>query len=100
MKYEKAEILNYLRSNKEFYRVNFNIVKIGIFGSYSRDTQTGSSDIDIIFEFGEKTTNIFDKKYELRKQLSEHFKTNIDICRERAIKSIFKESILGEAIFV
>jgi hypothetical protein len=100
MKYEKAEILNYLKSNKEYYRTNFNIIKIGIFGSYSRETQSDNSDIDIIFEFGQNTTSIFDKKYELRKQLTEHFKTNIDICRERAIKSIFKEGILSEAIFV
>lgn len=100
MKYEKKEILNYLQSNKEYYRTNFNVVKIGIFGSYSRDTQTDSSDIDIIFEFGENTTSIFDKKYELRKQLSNHFNKNVDICRERTIKSIFKDSILKEAIFV
>jgi len=100
MKYEKVEILNYLHSHKEYYRTNFNVIKIGIFGSYSRDTQTDDSDIDIIFEFGEKTTNLFDKKYELKKQLSEHFKTDVDICRERAIKSIFRDSILSEAIFV
>ena len=100
MKYEKSEILNYLKSNKEYYRTNFNIIKIGIFGSYSRETQSDNSDIDIIFEFGQNTTCIFDKKYELKKQLTEHFKTNVDICREKAIKSIFKEGILSEAIFV
>ena len=100
MKYEKSDILNYLQSNKEYYRTNFNIIKIGIFGSYSRETQSDNSDIDIIFEFGQNTTSIFDKKYELRKQLTEHFKTNVDICREKAIKSIYKEGILSEAIFV
>jgi predicted nucleotidyltransferase len=100
MKYEKTEILKYLQSRKEYYRANFNIVKIGIFGSYSRDAQTENSDIDIIFEFGENTTNIYDKKADLRKELSEHFKTNVDLCRERAIKSIFRDSILSEAIFV
>jgi predicted nucleotidyltransferase len=44
MRYEKAEILNYLQSNKEYYRTNFNVIKIGIFGSYSRDAQTDNSD--------------------------------------------------------
>ena len=95
MKQEKVEILNYLHSHIEYYRTNFNVIKIGIFGSFSRDTQTDGSDIDIIFEFGEKTTNLFDKKYELKKQLSEHFKTNVNICRERAIKSIFRDRILS-----
>jgi hypothetical protein len=52
MKHEKVDILNYLQSNKEYYRINFNVIKIGILGSYSRDTQTDDSDIDIIFEFG------------------------------------------------
>jgi predicted nucleotidyltransferase len=100
MRYEKNDILNYLRNQKEFFRTDFNIIKIGIFGSYSRDAQTENSDIDIIFEFGERTTNIFDKKYELRRQLSEHFQTNVDICREKAIKPVFRDSILSEAIFV
>ncbi len=100
MKYEKNDIIKYLQSRKDYYRTNFNIVKIGIFGSYCRDAQTENSDIDIIFEFGEKTIDIFDKKLELRKEISEHFNANVDLCRERAIKSVFKDSILGEAIFV
>lgn len=100
MKHEINDILHYLASQKEYFRTNYNIVKIGIFGSYSKDSQTENSDIDIIFEFGEKTTDIFDKKYSLREELVEHFQTNVDLCRERAIKPIFRESILREAIFV
>lgn len=100
MKYEKNDILAYLQSRKEFYRENYNIAKIGIFGSYSRGTQTENSDIDIIFEFDGVTTDIFHKKYQLREELSAYFHTNIDLCREKAIKPQFKAAILTEAIYV
>jgi predicted nucleotidyltransferase len=51
----KTDILNFLRANKEYFKTKFNIIKIGIFGSYAREEQTDNSDIDIIIEFEENT---------------------------------------------
>jgi predicted nucleotidyltransferase len=74
--------------------------KIGIFGSYARNEQTATSDIDFIIEMPRGTENIFEKKQLLKQMLKNYFRCEIDICRERSIKPIFKEYILKEAIYV
>lgn len=96
----RAYILNYLKSNKSYFKEKYNIIKIGIFGSYSRDEQTEKSDIDIIVEFEEDTMDLFDKKYELQKYLKSIFNKDIDLCREGAIKPMFKPIILKDVIYV
>lgn len=97
---QKDDILNYLASNKELFRNQFSIIKIGIFGSFARGQQTENSDIDIIFEMPRGTEDIFEKKEQLRTMLKDYFHREIDICRERAIKPLFKELILKDAIYV
>ena len=97
---QKQEILTYLSNNKELFYKQFNIIKIGIFGSFSRNEQTEKSDIDIIIEMPRGTEDIFGKKIQLRELLKNQFHREIDICRERAIKPLFKEMILKDAIYV
>ncbi|MCK4661520.1 MAG: nucleotidyltransferase domain-containing protein [Bacteroidales bacterium] len=97
---DKTDILNFLRANKEYFKTKFNVIKIGIFGSYARGEQTDNSDIDIIIEFEDNTDNLFDKKFELREFLVLKFNKKIDICREKAIKPIFKPLILKDTIYV
>ena len=94
------EILTYLNTNKELFYKQFNINKIGVFGSFARNEQTDNSDIDIIIEMPRGTEDIFEKKQELKQILKSQFHREIDICRERAIKPLFKEIILKDAIYV
>ena len=96
----RSVILQFLRINKVLFKEKYNVEKIGIFGSYSREEQTENSDIDIIVEFAENTQDLFDKKYDLREYLKTAFKKNIDLCREGAIKPLFKPMILKDAIYV
>ena len=96
----RSDILQFLQINKILFKERYNVVKIGIFGSYSREEQTENSDIDIIVEFGENTEDLFDKKYDLREYLKAAFKKNIDLCREGAIKPLFKPIILKDVIYV
>jgi len=96
----RADILQFLRLNKDLFNEKYNVVKIGIFGSYSREEQTDNSDIDIIVEFDENTQDLFDKKYDLREFLKVKLNKNIDLCREGAIKPLFKQMILKDAIYV
>ena len=51
----RSDILQFLQMNKILFKERYNVVKIGIFGSYSREEQTENSDIDIIVEFDENT---------------------------------------------
>lgn len=94
-----VNILDYFRTNKALLKERFKVVKIGIFGSYARGEATENSDIDVIVEFEEDTENIYDKKFELREFLATYFHKNIDICREGAIKPVFRSMILKDAIY-
>jgi len=96
----KQDILNYLAKNKGMFLKQFNIIKIGIFGSFARNEQTEKSDIDIIIEMPRGTDDIFEKKQLLKEMLKNNFHREIDICRERAIKPLFREMILKDTIYV
>ena len=52
------EIVAYLRNNKRFFYDRFGVTRIGIFGSFVRDGQTPSSDIDMVVEIEENRKNI------------------------------------------
>lgn len=93
-------ILNYLSQNKERFIKEYNLKKIGIFGSYARNENNENSDIDVIVEFQDNTTDLSEKKYGIRKELQSKFKIPVDICREKYIKPIFKQQIISEAIYV
>lgn len=98
--FSRTQILDNLRDNKDFLKAKFDVIKIGVFGSYAREEQNDKSDIDIIVEFEEDTENLYDKKFELREYLISLFKIKVDLCREGAIKPIFKSMILKDAIYV
>ena len=95
----KNEILSYLPSNKGYFKSKFNIVKIGIFGSFARGEETEKSDIDVLILMGDDTEDIFEKRLELRELISTHFSRAVDVCHENAIKPIFKPLILKDVIY-
>ena len=97
---QQNEILKYLKDNKNLFAEQFNIVQIGIFGSFARNEQTENSDIDIIIDMPKGTENIFEKRLMFKKLLSNHFSKPVDVCHQRAIKPIFREMILKDAIYV
>lgn len=53
----KNEILNTLAENKSYIEKEFEVEKIGLFGSYAKEQQTQGSDIDIYVEFKHKNNN-------------------------------------------
>ena len=94
------QVLSFIRDNKESFKNDFHITKIGIFGSLAKEENTEKSDLDIIIEFEENTNNLFQIKKEIKHIFYNQFKTEIDICREKYIKPIFKNQILSETIYV
>jgi hypothetical protein len=97
---KREEILEYLSRNKKYFRDNFHIIKIGLFGSYAKGEERSNSDIDLIVEFERDTQNLYDLKNKLRSYIREDLKIEVDICREKYIKPIFKDSILRETLYV
>lgn len=97
----KKEIINYLQRNKDLLYNKFHVTKIGLFGSFARDEQSVESDIDLIVEFEKNTANLFDLKQELISFFKQQLKVDkIDICREKYIKPMFKQSVLEETYYV
>jgi len=97
---DKNEILNYLKSNKQYLKDNFHLTKIGLFGSFIKDVQTAESDIDLLIEFEADTKNISDIKEELKNILKNKFERNVDIFREKYLKAYIKEHIIRETLYV
>lgn len=98
--YSQKQILDFISENKIVLREQFHISRIGLFGSFARKEQSEHSDIDLIVDFEENTNNLFDLKIEIRKFFKDKFNLDVDICREKYIKSRYKKRILNETIYV
>ena len=96
----KEEILQFLKSNKLFLSEKFHLTKIGLFGSCARGEQNTNSDVDILIELEAGTTNIFDLEWDLKELLKKQFHADVDIVREKYVKSYFKPYILKDVIYV
>jgi hypothetical protein len=97
--YSRGDILSYLADNKKNFQKDYNILKIGIFGSYARNEQKDNSDIDILVVFDEDADDLFSKRLKLTGIIKSKFNVNVDICHEQAIKPVFRDMILSEAIY-
>ena len=96
----KNEILNYLAENKTVFRSKYNIIKIGLFGSYADNRNNDLSDIDLIVEFEPDTEMLFEKKMILKELLKKRFSVDVDICREKYLKKYYRKQILKSVIYV
>lgn len=96
----RENILDYLRANKEYFRQNYGVIELGLFGSFAKNEATEKSDIDIIYDFEKGTIGLFDKKIEISEVLSKEFKRDVDLCRIKYVRSFLKPNILRDAIYV
>jgi len=94
------DVINYLSLNKNRLKKEYNLKKIGVFGSIARNEQKETSDIDLIVEFENNTPSLFETKERLRAEIKKKFNVNVDICREKYIKQTFKEQIISEAKYL
>jgi len=96
----REEILHFLYHNKSEILKRFHLVRIGLFGSFSRDDATPESDVDILVDFDDKVKDVYTIKQSLRAYLSENFGRSVDLAREKYLKSYAREHIRNEAIYV
>jgi len=96
----QTDILKFLAEQKLFFQQEFQIIKIGLFGSYARGEQSDKSDIDLIVEFAPNTSELSEKKAQLKSILKKRFNKDVDVCREKYIKPYFKKQILNSTIYV
>ncbi|MBD3808889.1 MAG: nucleotidyltransferase family protein [Epsilonproteobacteria bacterium] len=96
----QKEILSFLSVNREFLLNNYSVIQIALFGSFARDEQTQTSDVDILVEFKDDIKNIYDVKSSLKNFLSNAFERSVDLARIKYLKPYAKESILKDAKYV
>ena len=98
---DKAQIINILRKNKEVLKDNFNILKIGLFGSYSTNTFTENSDIDLIYELEEGKRMGLKEVYELETFFKILFQIDkIDLVNSKYVNPIIGNEIEKTVIYV
>jgi len=97
---QKQDILNYLKSNQEYYHNNFGIQFIGLFGSFARGDANENSDIDILYKIGkDKKLSMF-KYLKLNKQLEDFFHKKIDLVRDEKLKPQIRSYIQKDLSYV
>jgi hypothetical protein len=93
------DILIYLKNNKEKFYEDFGVTRMGIFGSFTREEQTSSSDIDMVVEIEQSRKNIH-SFMELKRFLEKELAKKIDMGFEDSLKPIIRERIKGRIIYV
>ena len=90
------EIQEILRLHRERLNKEYKVSEMGIFGSFVRDEQKATSDVDILVEF-EKVPDLL-KFIELERQLEEVLGLKVDLVRKSAVRPELQDIILNEVV--
>ena len=94
----KNEIITYLKEHKDDFMKKYQISKLALFGSYSRDENRYDSDVDIAIE---TPLSDYFKLYDFKEELEKSFQTKVDIIRLRkTMNSTLKRRIDKDGIYV
>ena len=95
---KKEEILKKL---KEINKKKYSILKLGLFGSFSKNSDTANSDIDILVKM-EFKKGMYQNFCNLHKRLEEIFQKKVDLVDERMIYevSVFEMEDLLKYIYL
>lgn len=94
-------ILKSLKEKKDELKDKYQILRIGLFGSYSKGTATESSDIDLIYVLEEKAKIGLKELYDLEEYFKELFKIEkVDLINSKYINPVVKEEIKNTIIYV
>lgn len=93
----RKEILNKLKELKPILYKDFAVKEIGLFGSFSDESHTEDSDIDLLVEL-EKPIGW--KFFSLELYLEKIFNRKIDLVTKNAIKEQIRDSILQKIKYV
>jgi len=93
----KNDILNKLSDSKPILYKDYSVKQIGLFGSFSDDSNTDESDIDLLVEF-EKPIGW--KYFSLEIYLETVFGRKIDLVTKNALKEQIKDNILSQVKYI
>jgi len=91
-------VKNIMLTIRPYLVSNYAISDLYIFGSYAREEQTESSDLDILVDFT-KTPDLL-TFLEIEEYMSKKLHLDVDLVPKRKLKKQIKNQILDEAIVV
>ncbi len=92
------DIKGILRSHREELESKYGVREIGIFGSYVKEEQKETSDVDILVEF-EKPLGLLEF-VGLKNYLSDLLGLNVDLVMRKALKPSIGKRVLDEVVYV
>ncbi|MBN1407994.1 MAG: nucleotidyltransferase family protein [Calditrichaceae bacterium] len=93
----QQEIIQRLANLKNHLKRKYPIKSVAIFGSYARNEQNDTSDLDIMIEF---SGNIGIKFIDLADELDKDIGVKVDLVSRNGIKDRYYEVIESELIYV
>ena len=91
----KEYILNFLTTHKQEMQDTYALTKIGLFGSYAKDTANENSDIDIVVDM----PSDFDAFFDLKDFLEKELRKNIDLGLEKSMRPFIKNAIKNDILY-
>ncbi len=96
---KNVEVIKHtLFGHKAELKGRFEVKNIGVFGSYVRGEQKGSSDVDVLVEFDDPI-GLFEFM-KLENYLSDLLGVKVDLVSKKALKPHIGERILEEVIMI
>jgi predicted nucleotidyltransferase len=92
------EIQQWLVKNKSLLQERYKVCELGVFGSYVRQEQTESSDVDVLVEFSETPSLL--KFVNLENYLSDNLGVKVDLVHKGGLKPRIGERILAEVVYL
>ncbi len=97
MKDQIEKVIKTIKKNKDTLKDNYNIEKIGVFGSFAKKNENKLSDVDILVEFS-KPIGYF-KFIELESFLEKVLEKKVDLTTKNSLKLPIKEEVLRDTIY-
>ena len=91
-------LIDRLKAHLPHLRVRYGVASLGVFGSYVRNEDTATSDLDILVTFHEAPT--FFQFIDLEDELSSLLGIEVDLVMKSALKPRIGASILSEVVMV
>ena len=94
----KSDIFNFLTANREAIS-SYGVRKIGLFGSFVRNSQTAASDIDILIEFKQEEET-YRNFINLAYFLEDNLERKVDLLTTDSLSPYIGPRILREVEYV
>lgn len=92
------EIKQILKATKPLLQQQYRVTELGVFGSYTQNQQTQTSDVDILIDY-EQAPTLF-QLVELRDYLAGVMGMKVDVVTKNGLKPRIRERVLSEVVYV